>query len=73
MNSMVQYPELEPIDRVRVAERSGTATIGNTEYRAAVACLYGIVKLSPRVAHRIMRNIIGIYRGLSLIDDGHIE
>ena len=68
MSSIIQYPELEP-----VAERSGTATIGTTEYRDAVACLYGIIKLSPRIAHRIMRNIIGIYRGLSKIADGNTE
>jgi hypothetical protein len=48
-------------------------TIGTTEYRDAVACLHGIIELSPRTAHQIMRKIIGVYRNLATIADGDLE
>jgi len=73
MGKMIQYPEAEPADCVPAGEQIGITTIGTTEYRDAVACLYGIIKLSPRTAHQIMRKIIGVYRSLALIADGQIK
>jgi hypothetical protein len=69
MGKGIHYPT-DYADCVPAAERSDTATIGTTEFRDAVACLYGIIQLSPRIAHQIMRKIIGVYRSLAAIANG---
>jgi hypothetical protein len=68
MGKLAQNPAIDA-DWVPAGERSGTDNIGKTEYRDAVACLYGISELSPRIAHQLVRKIIGIYRSLAAIAD----
>ena len=68
MGKLTQYPEVDA-NWVPTGERYGTDTIGTTEYRNAVACLFGITKLSPRIAHHLMRKIMGIYRSLAAVAD----
>ena len=65
----IHYPELDSaiIDSIPAEAQSATSPISGTEYRNAVACLYGISELSPRIAHQMMRKIIGVYRSLAAI------
>ena len=78
MGNWIQNPEAEPADGIPAEFVSGdvqnpVGTIDTTEYREAVSCLHGIIELSPRTAHQIMRKIIGVYRNLSTIADGNLE
>ena len=72
MGNMIQYPEAESANCVPAEEPIEDVIIA-TEYRDAVACLYGIARLSPRIAHRIMRKIIGVYRSLETIAEGNLD
>lgn len=72
MGNMIHFPEAESANCVPAEEQFGDVIIA-TEFRDAVACLYGIVKLSPRIAHRIMRRIVGVYRSLETIAGGNLE
>jgi hypothetical protein len=71
MGNMIQYPEAESANCVPAEQQIGDVV--GTDYRNAVACLYGIHKLSPRIAHRIMRKIVRIYRSLAKIADGNMD
>lgn len=73
MGNLIQYPEVESADCVPAEEQMDFGTIGTTEYRDAVACLHGILELSPRTAHQIMRKIVGVYRSLATIAGGELE
>ena len=73
MGNTIQYPEAETANCVPAEEQLEDDAVSAKEYRTAVACLYGIVTLSPRVAHRIMRKIVGVYRSLAWIADGNLE
>jgi len=73
MSKVIQCREVEPAVRDSSGEMSSPLTMAANEYRDAVACLYGIIKLSPRIAHRITRKIIRIYRHLSLISEGRLN
>jgi hypothetical protein len=72
MGSMISYPKVQADHSIPEAVEPDTAAIGK-EYCDAVACLFGITKLSPRIAHRFMRKIINVYRSLALIANGQIE
>jgi len=72
MGDVIQFPEVESADCVPAEERIDNGII-DAEYRSAVACLHGIIELSPRTAHQIMRKIIGVYRSLATIADGESE
>jgi hypothetical protein len=72
MGNLIQFPEAESADCVPAEEQIDHGIIG-AEYRDAVACLYGIIELSPRTAHQIMRKIVGVYRNLATIADGEME
>jgi hypothetical protein len=74
MGNRIQNPEANsaecnPVD----FEGQIGGTIGEAEYRDAVASLNGIIELSPRTAHQIMRKIIGVYRSLATIADGELQ
>ena len=69
MGNLIQYPETESADFVPAEEPIDAEPIG-TEYRDAVACLQGIIELSPRTSHRLMKKIVGVYRNLATIADG---
>jgi hypothetical protein len=69
MNKLIQNREVGPGVRVHSEKVPGRATLWTKEYSDAVACLYGIIKLSPPIAHRIMKKIIGIYRHLALVSE----
>jgi hypothetical protein len=73
MGNLIQYPEIESADCVPAEEQTGADVIATTEYRDAVACLNGIVNLSPRTAHQLMRRIVGVYRDLVAIANGESE
>jgi hypothetical protein len=72
MGHLIQYTEVESTDCVPAEEQINCSPIG-AEYRDAVTCLHGIIELSPRTAHRIMRNIVGVYRSLATIADVELE
>jgi len=72
MVKIIHFPEVESANCVPAEDQIEDVIIA-MEYRDAVACLYGIVKLSPRIAHRIMRKIIGVYRSLETISEGNLE
>ena len=73
MGNLMQYPKMESADFVPTEEQIDFGTIGTTEYRDAVACLHGIIELSPRTAHQLMRKIIGVYRSLATTAEGELE
>jgi hypothetical protein len=72
MGNRIQFPEAESADCVPAEEQIDAGPI-ETEFRDAVACLHGIIELSPRAAHQIMRKIVGVYRNLATIADGELE
>jgi hypothetical protein len=72
MGNLIQNPEVAFADCVPAEEQVEFSPI-STEYRDAVTCLHDIIELSPRTAHRIMRNIIGVRRNLVTIADGELE
>ena len=72
MGNLIQFPEAESADCVPAEEKIDAGPI-ETEYRDAVAYLHGIIELSPRTAHQIMRKIVGVYRSLATIADGELE
>jgi len=72
MGNWIQNPEVGSADSVPAEEQVELSPIG-AEYRDAVSCLHGIIELSPRTAHRIMRNIVGVYRNLATIAHGELE
>jgi len=72
MGNMVQNPEMECADCVPAEEQIESSAM-DAEYRDAVTCLHGIIELSPRAAHQIMRKIVGVYRSLMTIADGELE
>jgi hypothetical protein len=72
MGNVIRFPEVESADCVPTEEQIDNGLIG-AEYRDAVACLHGIIELSPRTAHQIMRKIVGVYRSLATIADGELE
>ena len=72
MGNWIQNPEVESADCVPAEEQVEFSPI-SAEYHDAVTCLHGIIELSPRTAHRIMRNIIGVHRNLVTIADGELE
>lgn len=67
MSTTIHYPEIVPADCASAEVRDAPSSVNSTEYRNAVACLYGISELSPRIAHQLMRKIIGVYRNLAAI------
>ena len=69
MDTTIHYPELDSAttDCIPAEAQSAASTVSGAEYRNAVACLYGISELSPRIAHQMMRKIIGVYRSLAAI------
>jgi len=84
MGNWIQYSEAESANCVPAEDHNIGSDIGpdvgridigriDTEYRDAVACLHGIVELSPRTAHRLMKKIVGVYRNLATIADGELE
>jgi len=78
MGKWIQFPEADSADCVPADDPNIGPDIGaigsiDTEYRDAVACLHGIVELSPRTAHRLMKKIVGVYRNLATIADGELE
>ena len=74
MGNWMQNPEADSADCIPAdSEGQIGGTIGEAEYRDAVASLHGIIELSPRTAHQIMRKIIGVYRSLATIADGELE
>lgn len=73
MSNWIQNQETEPEDCIPAEDQTVAGTIASTEYLDAVACLHGIIELSPRTAHQIMRKIVGVYRSLSTIADGDLE
>ena len=72
MGNWIHNAEVESADCVPAEEPIDSSSIG-AEYRDAVACLHGIIELSPRAAHRIMKNIAGVYRSLVTIAHGELE
>jgi hypothetical protein len=72
MGNWIQNPEVGSADSVPAEEQVEWSPTGD-EYRDAVTCLHGIIELSPRTAHRIMRNIVGVYRSLATIADVELE
>ena len=72
MNGLIEDHKIKATPIPSVGMPSIT-TIGTSEFRDAVTCLYGIVNLSPRIAHRIMRKIIGVYRHLAAISQGSLN
>ena len=73
MDTTVQYPEVEPAICIPADVRLAASTFESEEYRNAVACLYAISELSPRVAHQMMRKIVGVYRDLAAIAEIEVE
>ena len=72
MGSWIHNPEAESADFVP-AENRMAGTAAPMDFDEAVACLHGIMELSPRAAHQIMRKIFGVYRNLATIADVHLE
>ena len=72
MGNLIRYPETESADFIPAEEPIDIGHLG-TEYRDAVASLHGIIELSPRTAHRLMKKIVGVYRNLATIADGELE
>ncbi|HET9131118.1 MAG TPA: hypothetical protein VFO86_09235, partial [Terriglobia bacterium] len=68
MGNWIHNPKAESADFVPAEDRI-VGTVAATEYDEAVACLHGIMELSPRTAHQIMRKIVGVYRNLATIAD----
>jgi hypothetical protein len=69
MGNLIQFPDVESANSVPAEEQIDDGLLG-AEYRDAVACLHGIIELSPRIAHQIMKRILGVYRSLVTIADG---
>jgi hypothetical protein len=72
MGKLIHFPDVESADCVPAEEQIDNGLIG-MEFRDAVACLHGIIELSPRTAHQIMKKIVGVYRSLVTIADGELE
>jgi hypothetical protein len=72
MGTMISYPKYQANHSIPEAVEPDPAAMGK-EYRDAVAGLFGIARLSPRIAHQFMRKIISVYRSLALIADGETE
>jgi len=63
--NLLDYPEVQSAACVPAEDREVYTDDQIIEYRNAVACLYGILELSPRIGHHIMRKIVSIYRSLA--------